>query len=128
MKRRKYGALAILLALTTMAVGTARASECGLSCCIAAGVEGVGSSTGLTATLQYDTMNMKAIRQGTTKVSPTQAIINNLATRPAMSMYMVPTKMTMQKISANIAEGSLTPRQVTTGRPWRPSWGWSTVG
>jgi len=103
MKRMMNRGRPLLLALTLMASGSAGAGECGLSCCIAAGVEGVGSSTGLTTTLQYDTMDMKTIRQGTAVLSPTQVIGNNLATRPAMSMYSVPTKMTMQKISANIA-------------------------
>jgi len=94
----------LLLALLLSGIsGNAGASECGLSCCIAAGVEGVGSATGLSISTQFDLMNMKTIKQGTSKLSPTQAIINNLTTRPAMSMYSVPTKMTMQKIGVNAA-------------------------
>jgi len=103
----KYFALnrsRLLLALTIMGLaGNVNASECGLSCCIAAGVEGVGSATGWSITTQFDLMNMKTIKQGITKVSPTQVINNNLATRPAMSSYSVPSKMTMQKIGVNAA-------------------------
>ncbi|TLS66556.1 hypothetical protein FEF65_10375 [Mariprofundus erugo] len=94
----------LLLAIAMLGLaGPAEASECGLSCCIAAGVEGVGSATGLTVTTQFDLMNMKTIRQGTGKISPTQAINNNLATRPAMSSYSVPTKMVMQKFGVSVA-------------------------
>jgi len=89
--------------LLTGFAANASASECGLSCCIAAGVEGVGSANGLSITTQFDLMNMKMIKQGTSKLSSTQVINNNLATRPAMSMYSVPTKMTMQKIGVNAA-------------------------
>lgn len=92
---------AVAAVLTMAAPQIASASECGLSCCIAAGVEGVGSSTGLTVTAQYDTMNMKTILQGTTKVTPDQAIQNALAGKAGM--YSVPTKMVMQKYGLNFA-------------------------
>jgi len=98
--------LAIVSALALSAVGMAQqssASECGLSCCIAAGVDGVGSATGLTVSLQYDTMLMKTNKQSTTKISPQQIISNNLAGRANGSMYAVSSKMTMQKIVANMA-------------------------
>jgi len=94
------GALAISTAGMTQQV---QASECGLSCCIAAGVDGIGSATGLTLSLQYDTMLMKTNRQGTSKISPQQIISNNLAARGMGSMYAVSTNMTMQKIVANMA-------------------------
>ncbi|HKI62782.1 MAG TPA: hypothetical protein VKA31_10850 [Mariprofundaceae bacterium] len=88
----------LLLALTIISLaGHAHASECGLSCCIAAGVEGVGSATGLTVTTQYDLMNMKTIKQGTTELTSQQARTitgTNLA---------VPTKMVMQKFGVNVA-------------------------
>ncbi len=77
-----------------------RASECGLSCCIAAGVEGVGSSTGFSMSAQYDWMKMQTIRRGTVEVSPTQAITDALAGKTGM--YSVPTKMIMQKYSVNM--------------------------
>lgn len=80
----------------------AGAGECGLSCCIGAGIDGVGSSTGLSVSLQYDTMLMKTNKQGSSTVAPTTIIANNLAARGMMSMYSVSTKMTMQKITANI--------------------------
>ena len=94
----------MMLALTMpFLASNAAASECGLSCCIAAGVEGVGSATGFTVTMQYDSMEMKTIKRGTTKMSSTQVINGNLAARPVGSMYSVPTKMTMQKISTNVS-------------------------
>ena len=101
MKTLKIFGVAVVAALTITAPLAANASECGLSCCIAAGVDGVGSATGFTATVQYDTMEMKTILQGTTKVSPDQAIQNALAGKAGM--YAVPTKMVMQKISTNLS-------------------------
>lgn len=101
MKSTKLWGIALASALTITAALPAAASECGLSCCIAAGVEGVGSATGFTATVQYDTMEMKTILQGTTKLSADQAIQTALAGRAGM--YSVPTKMVMSKISTNIS-------------------------
>ena len=104
MKIAKPLAIASALVLSTVGmVQQSEASECGLSCCIAAGVDGVGSATGLTLSLQYDTMLMKTNRQSTSKISPQQIISNNLAARAMGSMYAVSTKMTMQKIVANMA-------------------------
>jgi len=97
LKTFKFLGVAMAAALIMAAPKQAAASECGLSCCIAAGVEGVGSATGLTVSVQYDTMDMKTILQGTTELTPQQARTitgTNLA---------VPTKMVMQKISTNIA-------------------------
>ncbi len=88
----------LLLAMGMLAMtAQAQASECGLSCCIAAGVEGVGSATGFSVTAQYELMDMKTIKQGTTKLSPQQA---RTITGTNLS---VPTNMVMQKISTNIA-------------------------
>jgi len=97
----KIMGVAVAAALTMAAPQAASASECGLSCCIAAGVEGVGSASGLTITAQYDTMDMKTILQGTTKISPDQVIQNALAGKAGM--YSVPTKMVMSKFSTNFA-------------------------
>jgi hypothetical protein len=97
LKSTKFLGIAMASALTMAAAMPAAASECGLSCCIAAGVEGVGSATGLTATVQYDSMLMKTILNGTTKVTPQQA------QGPGMMKLSVPTKMIMTKISTNIA-------------------------
>jgi len=100
MMNKKILAGLVSLALMTAIGGNTthvQASECGLSCCIAAGVEGMGSATGFTATVQYDTMNMETILQGSTELTPQQARTitgTNLA---------VPTKMVMQKISTNIS-------------------------
>ncbi|MDX8396176.1 MAG: transporter [Mariprofundaceae bacterium] len=106
----KKGGTVLFCALTMLAMNqSAMASECGLSCCVAAGVDGVGSHVGLSLTAQYERMIMKDIRQGTNKISPTSVINNNMATRATpmmgqtMPMYMVPTKMVMQKFSANAA-------------------------
>jgi len=94
----------LALALIFMGAATsANASECGLSCCIAAGVEGVGSATGWSITTQLDLMDMKTIKQGTTSITPVEVINNNLAARPVGSRYIVPAKMTMQKIAVNAA-------------------------
>jgi len=103
LKTIKFLSIAIAMALTMTAANIVVASECGLSCCIIAGVEGVGSGLGLSLTTQYDSMDMKTTLQGTTKLSPNQVIANNLAARPNGSMYVVPTKMTMTKISLNAA-------------------------
>jgi len=96
-KFQTSGRSALLAMLILLAASHAQASECGLSCCIAAGVEGVGSANGLSVTAQYELMDMKTILQGTTKLSPQQA---RTITGTNLS---VPTKMTMQKISTNIA-------------------------
>ncbi|GAV21313.1 hypothetical protein MMIC_P2296 [Mariprofundus micogutta] len=103
--------LAIATALVMSSISfnqQTQASECGLSCCIAAGVDGVGSNVGLTMSLQYDTMYMKTNKQGTTKIAPKQVIDHYLAPLSntmgsGMSMYAVSTNMTMQKIAANFA-------------------------
>jgi len=83
-----------------MTIPQAAASECGLSCCIAAGVDGVGSENGVTVTLQYDSMDMKTIRQGTKELTPQQARIIGSTTGMPVA---VPTKMVMQKIGLNAA-------------------------
>lgn len=98
MKITKFMGVAIAAALTMTAAGNAVASECGLSCCIAAGVEGIGSSTGFTVTAQYDSMNMGTIKQGTTELTTQQALDTGVN-----MMYAISTKMVMTKISTNIA-------------------------
>lgn len=94
----KFLGVAIAAALTMTAANNAVASECGLSCCIAAGVEGVGSSTGFSITAQYDSMDMGTILQGTTELTPQQARLADGGMADA-----VPTSMAMTKISTNIA-------------------------
>jgi len=106
MNRFKIWGCATLCGLVLAFAGmttNAQASECGLSCCIAAGVDGVSSGTGISLNAQYEWMRMKTNRQGTSKISPTQIIDDNLATRANGSMYMVSTEMIMQKISMNAA-------------------------
>jgi len=92
-----FGRTFVPAMLIMLGAATASASECGLSCCIAAGVEGVGSANGLSVTAQYELMDMKTIRQGTSKLSPQQA---RTITGTNLS---VPTSMSMQKISTNLA-------------------------
>jgi len=99
----KFFTIIAMMVVTTSFAGKVFASECGLSCCIAAGVDGVGSNTGLSVSLQFDAMLMKTNKQGTNNISPDQIISNNLATRPAMSMYAVSNKMVMQKVAANFS-------------------------
>ncbi|MDQ6966684.1 MAG: hypothetical protein Q9M23_07165 [Mariprofundaceae bacterium] len=94
---KTFGRTFVLAMLIMLCAAQADASECGLSCCIAAGVEGVGNSNGFNVTAQYESMDMKTIRQGASKLSPQQA---RTITGTNLS---VPTKMTMQKISTNIS-------------------------
>ena len=101
MKQMKMWVVAWAAALNMLAVSHAQAGECGLSCCIGAGVDGVGSATGLTVSLQYDTMLMKTNKQGTSEIAPDTIIANALAGRAGM--YGVSTKMTMQKYTANFS-------------------------
>ena len=95
--------IATTLACTaTLFQQPSNASECGLSCCIAAGMDGVGSNNGLNISLQYDTMIMKTNKTGTSTITPTQ-IINDKLANAATGMYAVSTKMVMQKIAANVS-------------------------
>ncbi len=98
MKTTKILGVAFAAALSMTAVNSATASECGLSCCIAAGVDGVGSATGITLSVQYDTMNMKTIKQGTNKLTPQQARLYDGGMADA-----VPTKMVMSKYAINMS-------------------------
>ena len=82
MKYVKTWGIAVAITLTTLAFQQkAYASECGLSCCIAAGVDGVGSDTGLTISLQYDTMIMGTNKQGSSDIANDTIISNELAGR-----------------------------------------------
>jgi len=103
-----FKCLAISFAIVTTMLthaSTASASECGLSCCIAAGIDGVGSHTGLNASLIGDFMLMETIKQGTTNITPSQIIDEQLAAVPTgmMGMFAVPTKMVMQKTGLNLS-------------------------
>lgn len=98
MKTTKILGIVLAAALSMTATNSATASECGLSCCIAAGVEGIGSSLGFSITAQYDSMNMETIKQGTTELTTQQALDTG-----ASPMYAIPTKMVMTKISTSIA-------------------------
>lgn len=95
--------IAIMMMTITSFTTKTFASECGLSCCIATGIDGVGSNTGLSVSLQFDTMLMQTNKRGTTTISPNQIISENLATRPAMSMFAASKKMVMQKVAANFS-------------------------
>jgi hypothetical protein len=102
MKYVKTWGIAVAITLSVLAFQQKTyASECGLSCCIAAGVDGVGSATGLTISLQYDTMFMKTNRQGRNEIAPDTIIANELAGRAGM--FGVATDMVMQKIAANLS-------------------------
>ena len=106
MKQMKIWAAAMAVAFSGLAFQQqALASECGLSCCIGAGVDGISSDTGLTVSLQYDTMLMKTNKQGTSDIAADTIIANELATRTTMGMHMfaVSSKMTMQKYTANFS-------------------------
>lgn len=101
MKNLKIWAFALAVALNMTAAQQAVAGECGLSCCIGAGVDGVGSATGLTVSFQYDIMNMKTNKQGTSDIAADTIIANALAGRAGM--YGVSSKMTMQKYTTNLS-------------------------
>lgn len=101
MMKRKLLAIAGACLLMTTSAAIVRAAECGLSCCIGAAAEGVGAAEGFSLSIQYDRMDMKTIRRGTTKVSPAAAVEQGLAGRPMMAMYHVPTRMIMQKWTLN---------------------------
>ena len=102
MKQMKMWAAALTVALSGLAFQQqAQASECGLSCCIGAGIDGISSDTGLTVSLQYDTMLMKTNKQGTSDIANDTIIANALAGRAGM--YGVSSKMTMQKYTANFS-------------------------
>ncbi|MDQ6963164.1 MAG: hypothetical protein Q9M28_11680 [Mariprofundaceae bacterium] len=95
--------LAAALASAVFNISAVQASECGLSCCIAAGVDGVGSANGLSVTAQYDYMTMKTIKQGLNTVALRDVIQKNLSTRTNGSRYGGSTEMVMQKFSVNAA-------------------------
>jgi hypothetical protein len=102
MKYVKTWGVAVAITLSMLAFQQkAYASECGLSCCIAAGVDGVGSETGLTISLQYDTMFMKTNKQGSSDIAPDTIIANEMAGRSGM--FGVASDMVMQKIAANLS-------------------------
>lgn len=102
MKYIKTWGVAVAITLSMLAFQQKTyASECGLSCCIAAGVDGVGSATGLTVSLQYDTMFMKTNKKGTSDIAANTIISDELAGRAGM--YGVATDMVMQKIATNLS-------------------------
>ncbi|MDX8397344.1 MAG: hypothetical protein R8K49_03390 [Mariprofundaceae bacterium] len=90
--------IALTLNLTLLAATTSHAYECGLSCCVAAGVDGLCSSEGFNVTAQYEYMQMKTLKQGNLKPTTTAVIQNNLAGKAMGSMYLVPAKIVMQKL------------------------------
>ena len=102
MKYVKTWGVAVAITLSMLALQQkAWASECGLSCCIAAGVDGVSSDTGLTISLQYDTMIMGTNKQGSSDIANDTIISNELAGRSGM--FGVASDMVMQKIAANLS-------------------------
>jgi len=96
-------AIALALNITILTPITSAAYECGLSCCVAAGVDGVGSAEGFNVTMQYERMDMKTLKEGTSTSNANAVLQKNLAAKGMMAMYSVPTKMVMQKFSTNIA-------------------------
>lgn len=71
--------------------------ECGLSCCIAgATTSGVSLAKSFGLAVQYETMDMETIRNGSEEVSPDD-VINQVWSMG--SAYAVPTQMTMEKLS-----------------------------
>lgn len=71
--------------------------ECGLSCCLAgAATSGMTLAENFGVSLVYENAYMKTIKNGSSEVSPDQAIAEN---QQPMKSYKVPTEMIMQKVS-----------------------------
>ena len=84
----------VMLLAAPMAYGL---GECGLSCCLAgANSSGVTLAENFGLAVQYEYSDMETIRHGTDEVSPDEVI--NRHWTPG-TMYSVPTKMTMEKLS-----------------------------
>jgi len=99
MFKRGVVCLFILLSIVTFANKPVEvnASECGLSCCIAGAAEGIGAGgRGFYVGLQYEWMKMGTLLEGTRERNSGEAL---------SSYMMVPDKMIMQKMTANIAYG-----------------------
>lgn len=89
-------ALAVFPMLMTSNVARAL-GECGLSCCLAgANSSGVMLAEEFGLAVQYEYSDMQTIRYGTDEVSP--GFVLNQNWTPG-TMYSVPTKMTMEKLS-----------------------------
>lgn len=96
--------LPLLTILIINAPEDIRASECGLSCCIAGAAEGIGAGgKGFNVSLQYEWMRMDTILDGSSEKSPSSILAD--AEVSGKSMFSVPTEMTMQKTTLNVAYG-----------------------
>lgn len=90
----RAGLLAGGLSVGTQALAL---GECGLSCCLAgANSSGVTLAENFGLAVQYEYSDMQTIRAGSSEISP-DAVLDRFWT-PG-SMYSVPTKMTMEKLS-----------------------------
>lgn len=86
------GVAALCLSGQALALG-----ECGLSCCLAgANSSGVTLAKNFGLAVQYEYSDMETILDGTDKVSPDE-VLNQFWT--SGSSFMVPVKMTMEKLS-----------------------------
>ena len=96
--KNKFLTSSILSTLLLISSMQARAlGECGLSCCLAgANSSGVTLAENFGFAVQYEHSDMQTILNGTTEVSPDAVLDANWV--PG-SMYSVPTKMTMEKLS-----------------------------
>ncbi|MDX8389440.1 MAG: hypothetical protein R8M38_03020 [Mariprofundaceae bacterium] len=102
MKKNIFWRVATAFALLILMIpNPASASECGLSCCIAAGVDGVSGNTGFSITAQYELMQMRTILSNTTEVAAESVIQAQFNKGGSTTAYSVPTDMTMQKLSIN---------------------------
>lgn len=97
MKKLAVLILAFIIGISVYASNVFALGECGLSCCIAgASTSGVTLASNFGMSLQYEYSDMGTIREGTKLVS-TDAVINKKWV--SNSSYIVPTRMTMQKLS-----------------------------
>jgi len=93
--KKPFLALFILLIVNSNQVHAL--GECGLACCLAgATTSGATTAKNFGLVVQYEYSDMETIRHGTDSVSPDD-VLNTFWS--AGNMYVVPTRMTMEKLS-----------------------------
>ena len=108
MSYRIRGRLALFIALSAVISGSSPKAyalgECGLSCCVAgAFASGSTLAQNFGLTLQYETTEMRTIREGTGRITPAEVLDNKASEWPAVPAqvkeFTVPTEMRMEKWS-----------------------------
>ena len=108
MSYRIRGRLALFIALSAVISGSSPKAyalgECGLFCCVAgAFASGSTLAQNFGLTLQYETTEMRTIREGTGRITPAEVLDNKASEWPAVPAqvkeFTVPTEMRMEKWS-----------------------------